>query len=137
MPASKEYFQEYYLTRKRKLYVLVGGVDYHCAQCDHRGDDLEFDHIDPANKLFTIGSRIMQGWKGDKYQQLLDELEKCQLLCPAHHLEKTRKQLSGERGWRHGTWYGWLNKKCKCPECSVLRDEFNERRRMERAALRR
>ena len=136
VPASKEYFRNYYLTRKRKLFVLVGGADYHCVECDYRGDDLEFDHIDPGTKLFSIGSRIMQGWKEEKYQELLAELEKCQLLCPDHHLEKTRKQLSEERGWRHGTWYGWMTKKCPCPECSVLRDAYNAQRRQCRSNIR-
>ena len=136
VPASKEYFQEYYLIRKRKLFVLVDGPDYHCTLCDYRADDLEFDHVDPETKLFSIGGRIMQGWKGEKYQELLAELEKCQLLCPAHHLEKTRIQLSVERGWQHGTMYGWMKKKCQCPACSASKDEFNANRRQNRGYVR-
>lgn len=135
MPASKEYFQEYYLTRKRKLMVALGSEDYACVQRGYRGDDLEFDHIDRETKSFTIGTRIMQGWKHGKLEEILEELKKCQLLCTGCHLKKTVIQMRGERGWTHGTMYGWMKKHCACDACVKVKREFYDDRKAKRHAL--
>jgi len=45
---------------------------------------LEFDHVDPTSKKYVI-TRILDY----PLEILLQELRKCQLLCPPCHEEKT------------------------------------------------
>ena len=62
--------------------------------CEHCGMDLlkfpmcaDFDHIDPAQKSFTIG-----GSRGRTFEQLVGEVvAKTQLLCANCHRIKTAK----------------------------------------------
>jgi hypothetical protein len=132
MVSNPEYFQQYYVERKKQLYVIVGGENYHCARCGIQTDDLEFDHIDRTTKKFTIGTRIMQSWRLEKFQELLSELTKCQLLCINCHKEKTSHEMSEEHGWTHGTIYGFQNKKCSCKECLVAKNNYQEERNTKR-----
>lgn len=65
-----------------KFKDLLGGVCVVCGTTER----LEFDHIDPSTKLFDIA----KGWaRAEKI--VLEELEKCQLLCKQHHDEKSYK----------------------------------------------
>jgi 5-methylcytosine-specific restriction endonuclease McrA len=81
---SREYMRAYMAERRARiraeLVVWLGG---HCAWCGST-EDLEFDHIDPATKLFAIASGLDR-----PRAQLLAEVAKCQLLCAPHHREKT------------------------------------------------
>jgi 5-methylcytosine-specific restriction endonuclease McrA len=63
-----------------RMREMLGGK---CVRCGATSD-LEFDHVDRHTKSFTIGSRAMSRWDG-----LLVELAKCQLLCRPCHIEKT------------------------------------------------
>ncbi len=73
--------------RQRKAWALalLGGK---CVKCG-TAENLEFDHIDPLTKSFTIAMRLSKG-----EEKLRAELAKCQLLCQPCHLEKTRVDLS-------------------------------------------
>lgn len=51
-------------------------------------DKLEFDHIDPSTKLFDIS-----GGATRKMEVLLEEVDKCQLLCRGCHIEKSSNEL--------------------------------------------
>ena len=68
--------------RKAAIRYLGGG----CAKCGLRRG-LEFDHINPATKKFTIA-------KGSSYSEVRfwNEVDKCQLLCKYHHTIKSNKE---------------------------------------------
>ena len=77
---SRNYMRERWARRRASAIQQLGGC---CARCGVT-DNLEFDHIDPSTKSFTIakGSSASEV----KFQA---ELEKCQLLCVECHKEKT------------------------------------------------
>lgn len=71
---------------REELTAMLGG---RCARCGST-DELEFDHVDPATKLFSIASGL------DKPRaELLAEVAKCQLLCGVHHREKAMAESQG------------------------------------------
>ena len=49
-----------------------------CKETDHVC--LEFHHLDPNKKDFTIGEQVMRNWK-----TILPEIEKCVVLCSNCH----------------------------------------------------
>lgn len=70
--------------RRAKFWQLLGGK---CAECGST-QDLEFDHLDPTQKEITISKNI------DRNDvSLLEEVQKCQLLCKkCHHAKTLRRQ---------------------------------------------
>ena len=72
-----------YTERRRKIIEQLGGVCSH-PNCNCT-ENLELDHINPLEKKYEISERIST-WDISKLQP---EIDKCQLLCPKHHLEKT------------------------------------------------
>ena len=99
-----------YQTAKRKLQGYLGD---RCAECGS-DESLEFDHIDPATKEFSIMSR----WNSP-LEALCAELDKCQLLCAECHLEKSRRDKSvghgeGKTGKRN----------CRCAACLSRKAEY-------------
>lgn len=122
-----EYHRNYYYLRRQRLIDYLGGK---CVRCG-RTDTLEFDHIDRSKKSFDIRDNLTLNPK------VRAELDKCQLLCHDHHLEKTvREHLAA--GFAHGTLYGWMKRHCPCDECETAKrtwyDARNERRRNEARA---
>jgi 5-methylcytosine-specific restriction endonuclease McrA len=61
-----------------------------CAQCGST-DRMEFDHIDPADKVAGI-TELWANWRS-----LLVELQKCQLLCHGCHWEKTLRERRAKK----------------------------------------
>ena len=61
-----------------------------CGECDNRV--LEFDHLDPALKLFSISQAVRLGYG---WNQVLDEISKCRILCANCH----KKHTSNQYGW--------------------------------------
>ena len=117
------YHREYYYTRREKMIAYLGGK---CARCV-TDESLEFDHIEPELKSFDISANLTIS-----NPAVRDELDKCQLLCTSCHRAKTAAENSG---WRHGTVYGWMKKKCFCDECDHARQSFySERKKKRRAA---
>jgi 5-methylcytosine-specific restriction endonuclease McrA len=116
---GRDYHREYYRKRRKAIFDYLGGACVICGTTEH----LQVDHINPADKSFEIKSRLSV--KNNKA-----ELDKCQLLCRRHHLEKTARENSG---FQHGTIYAWMKKKCKCEVCESAKrawyDERNARRR--------
>ena len=105
---SAEQMREYMAQRRARIRAemieLLGGC---CAWCGST-EDLEFDHKDPATKLFAISNGL------DKPRAvLLAEVAKCQLLCGPHHREKTL----AEGGTVH---QGEANGHAKLKEADVL-----------------
>lgn len=66
---------------RAELVTRLGGK---CAWCNAT-EDLQFDHRDPKTKAFDISSGLDR-----PREQLLAEVDKCQLLCGPHHREKTQ-----------------------------------------------
>lgn len=80
---------------------LLGGS---CAECGCEDqEELEFDHIVPADKTGSISDLVAKSSKA-KVQM---ELGKCQLLCVSCHSAKTSKEKSTTKN-RFGEW------KCDC-----------------------
>ena len=93
-----------------------------CVKCGLEDPEkLEFDHVDPSTKTMTIADMLAHG-----RERLIEELQKCQILCEEHHLEKSIANGDiGLFGPANGMWVEALhgtNKmyhvhKCKCEEC--------------------
>lgn len=117
------------------LITLFGGK---CWQCPST-NDLQFDHKDAALKVFTVSSV----WSRRRLREMLLEVSKCQLLCKSCHKKKSATEASarmkskyrdvnGPDGYRHGTTYGWMKKKCGCTLCSERKRAFYETRNTKR-----
>lgn len=116
---QKAYHRAYYQLRRQKIIDYLGGS---CVECGST-DDLHFDHVDPESKSFSLSRNLT-------LESILTEVNKCQILCRAHHEAKTARENSG---FTHGTVYGWMKKKCPCGDCQVAKwlwhDKRNEARR--------
>jgi len=80
--AHPTYQHEKKAERRAQIIAFLGGS---CIQCGTT-EQLHFDHIDPATKAYNIQSYLTRSW-----EKLLPEILKCQLLCQAHHLQKTMR----------------------------------------------
>ena len=79
--------KEYRTNRRLHLIERLGGK---CVECGTT-KRLQFDHIDPLEKSFDISRKMTAPLK-----VLYPEIDKCQLLCPKCHLNKTKDEwLSG------------------------------------------
>ena len=79
----KEHKREQRKKRKELCLEYLGGK---CVKCGTT-ERLEFDHIKREGKKYTIASRIL-----NNFDNLKEELNKCQLLCVECHLEKTASE---------------------------------------------
>ena len=66
--------------KKESLLEHLGGK---CVGCG-KTENLQFDHIDRTKKSFTIGKCM-----GYTLKKLIEEADKCQLLCKECHQYKT------------------------------------------------
>lgn|SRR3990167_8159070 len=67
--------------------------DKFCVDCGETDKVVfELDHIDPKLKSFSISQAVRLGHRWDK---VLEELQKCQVLCANCHKRRTAKQY----GW--------------------------------------
>jgi len=118
MASSNEYMNEYMKKRAKKrrqeAIDYLGGA---CVVCNTK-ENLEFDHIDPKTKTFTIS----RGYSFNNEKFWL-EVDKCQLLCRDHHILKgiENKEFKGGHNkvtdYGHGTGYMHNNDKCRCTIC--------------------
>lgn len=90
---QEKFVEEQRKLRKERKEHLVERLGGKCVECGTT-HLLEFDHIDPLKKSFTIASKITA-----PIEVLYEEVDKCQLLCRYCHYEKTRRQ------WLDGTMY--------------------------------
>lgn len=101
-----------------------------CVTCGS-SYDLQFDHIDPSSKTFTIGRNYNRSW-----ESLVEELNKCQLLCVECHKQKTndnKEHVGGHNKWKeiqHGTVHAYLAYKCRCDECKLAKREYAKKLRL-------
>lgn len=76
-----EYAKQRY--EARRTFVDEYKMETGCQRCGYREHPvaLEFDHIDPLTKKYSIGSQLMSmSWKS-----LHEEISKCQVLCANCH----------------------------------------------------
>ena len=78
--------------RRQYLREYLGGK---CVRCG-TVENLEFDHIDPAKKSYSIASNITCF----SLEELILEVDKCQLLCRPCHMKKSRENgdFPGSKG---------------------------------------
>ena len=69
------------IDKMNKLKVDRGGCCERCGYDKYLGA-LQWHHLDPSVKEYTIGHR-----RGLKEEQLKEEVDKCQLLCANCHAE--------------------------------------------------
>lgn len=74
-----------YAQRRRSAIYLLGGK---CARCGSE-NDLEIDHINPADKTCRFAYATMLKW-----DTFIAHIEKCQVLYSSCHLEKSKKDIS-------------------------------------------
>lgn len=71
------------MDRKEKLIAQKGGKCQNCGY-DKCLRALSFHHRNPEEKLFTMDTRMI---RGRKWETVLAEAEKCDLLCANCHME--------------------------------------------------
>lgn len=115
--------------RRSTLIEMSGGS---CQECGST-DSLEFNHIDRTAKTFGLDKRGMDY----KWETILEEWRKCELLCQKHHKEKTKKQYeNGDMppSWNsmkhmpyiHGTMRMYQEKSCRCNDCKAAKREYRK-----------
>lgn len=103
-PCRSDYHREHYLANKdryvalagqrkkalveeRTLYIVAFLREHPCVDC---GEDdpvvLEFDHL--RDKKFSISA----GLQGRRWQDVLDEIAKCDVVCANCHRRRTAKR---------------------------------------------
>lgn len=113
------YMKVYMLKRYHDMRALgielLGGK---CVDCEQT-DLLEFDHLNPEDKTYTISA---SKWSTTK-AKFLAEVQKCVLRCKPCHILRTQQQNApnfreggcGERG----TW------RCPCTICKNARRMYH------------
>jgi hypothetical protein len=117
---NQEKQQQYLQKRRAAAKEYLGGE---CKVCGLR-ESLEFDHISPSTKSFDISSAIA---KHMSWSKLVLELDKCQLLCSTHHLEKTK--LDRRSAVTHGKYHTAYHLKCSCVECIEFKSSYRPNRK--------
>lgn len=134
MTSRKEYLKNYMATRRAerraKLIELAGGS---CNECGSTAN-LEFNHIDRKKKSFGLsGAGLDKAWA-----TILEELEKCELLCQTHHKSYTKNQWNNAElaawnkglraGYEHGTARSYDDLKCRCPRCRLAKKQYRAKK---------
>ena len=72
------------LERKIEIVHMAGGC---CCNCGYKKNlaALEFHHIDPSKKKFKLDSRKLSN---STWKNILEEMNKCKLLCSNCHAEE-------------------------------------------------
>ena len=78
--------QRYY---ENRLWIDALKLKKGCELCGYKEHPqaLQFDHLDPATKKFTISSKLREN-----KQVLLEEINKCRVLCANCHSVETHRQ---------------------------------------------
>lgn len=75
-------------TRKKQLTKMLGGKCNKCGYCECL-EALTFHHLNPNIKKFTISSKNLL----KKWEMIVKEVQKCQLLCLNCHTELHAKGI--------------------------------------------
>lgn len=106
--------------RSNRLLEMKQRLGGKCVKCGSV-KSLEFDHIDPSTKFSTITkAQLLDG----PLENLITEVDKCQLLCSPCHKLKTRLNREITSGGqnkilnpKHGTQVMYGREKCRCFKC--------------------
>jgi 5-methylcytosine-specific restriction endonuclease McrA len=112
----KEYIKAHKHARRQRLIEMLGGK---CVRCGTT-EGLEFDHIDPSTKRFSVCVGLTRAWA-----ELVTEAEKCQLLCRPDHLIKTAE----DRGEPPHGRYRYVYWQCRCDVCRGANAQASARQR--------
>jgi hypothetical protein len=72
--------------RKERRQYLEEHLGGKCVRCGAT-EKLDFDHITPADKCYSIGTNITTF----SLEELIMEVDKCQLLCRPCHIQKSKE----------------------------------------------
>lgn len=126
---KKEYHAEYYRKRMDEYLTVLGNK---CVKCGSTSN-LQIDHIDPKDKELNPSSL----WSSkDNQDAITTELSKCQCLCKACHMQKTKDDWKQGNIYHvpptHGSVYSWMKLRCKCAACTEAKNTWNNTRNEER-----
>ncbi len=111
---------------KEKCFDIIGHTCVKCGCIDR----IEIDHIDWQLKSFSISKKSSPKYWND----VVEELKKCQPLCFDCHLEKSRIDLSEQnkkdRSLLHGTLSQYFRYKCRCVLCLTSYKEWRRSTRL-------
>ena len=81
------------LTQERVSYLMAYFEDHPCVDCGERDPVvLEFDHTG-ADKEFDIGAKLIHV----RWQLILDEIAKCEVVCSNCHRRRTARRRRSRR----------------------------------------
>jgi hypothetical protein len=126
MSNKAKYMQNRRLQRRQECIKILGGK---CVECSTE-ENLQFDHIKAETKSFTIS-----GWMLDRpWVIILEELDKCQLLCHSCHRKKTiaNKETGGGHNKNHdphlhGSPRTYEELKCRCNLCKKAKSLYRKK----------
>lgn len=113
-----DYMKSRYQRRRVEAVERLGGKCVACGSVEN----LEFDHIDPIGKDFTIARA--SSFAEARWQK---ELGKCQLLCTDCH--KVKHLADNPCGTPRKYWNG-----CKCVECKAAYSKHHNQYRKNRTS---
>jgi hypothetical protein len=124
MPGDNEYMRKYMAARyKRRKALAIKRLGGKCVECGSK-KRLQFDHKKRRGKGkdFVITRRLA----GVAEHKLLEEIDKCQLLCLRCHQKKTLVELGYTSAFgTHGTLSAY--RYCgppKCPDCKKAHNAY-------------
>ena len=100
MPTHRKWRAKRRDERRALAYDLLGG---RCVVCGYNTDmdGLEIDHIEPLRRDGSNGFQFNSSrWWMYRWERVVEELAKCQLLCGTCHRIKTRQEARRTNGWR-------------------------------------
>jgi len=82
------------LRQERTVYLIEYFAKHPCVDCGERDPVvLEFDHLDPDTKAFNIGASLSYR----RWQSILDEIEKCEVVCRNCHRRRESRRIGAAR----------------------------------------
>ncbi len=112
------------LIKEAKRQFALDYLGNKCKSCDSTSK-LEFDHIDPSTKKYTLAVIF------DYSLKIIEtELEKCQLLCKSCHIKKTLAERTYLVKSDHGDASYYRNYNCRCSDCSKANTLYYRNRRL-------
>ena len=120
----REYVLARYHARMQAAIEEFGGK-CRCGSTER----LQFDHVDPSTKSFTIGK--MWSLSEVKFRS---ELKKCQLLCVPCHIAKTMAEMGRVPAvGTHGTLSAY--RYCHCAICKAANADYSRKQRHEKRGV--
>ncbi len=96
--ANQQYYKDKARARGRELKAQNRALiiqylrDHPCVDCGNSDIEvLQFDHRDPKEKSFTLGSDALRL----KWSRVMEETDKCDVRCANCHTKRSRRQF----GW--------------------------------------